>query len=331
MSLRHSISAALLTSVLILSSCTYAKDDGIAIPDRFDEPNGPLAFADDSLAEDKWVVVNTESGLNLRAEPTTVSESLALLAPGEGIASTGHVMDVDGARWIEVRWGQTVGWVHSSYLAPAASATATEDSYQAQTQAGDVLVVVGDSGGTTLRAEPDGVVLSDVDELGEVTATGQVSGAWIEVVHQQEVGWIHGRDVVQLTAGGGVSLGQSETIAGPTGPAIVYVEDTDGLNLRSAPNGTIIGQLFDGSVVVLTGTATETWSEISYDNRTGWVSTHFLVKIVGELDNRSAAMQAGTIVTNTPGSVGVNIRDIRYGDVIATLKPGEYATVTGEL
>jgi SH3-like domain-containing protein len=174
-------------------------------------------------------------------------------------------------------------------------------------------------------------VLADVDELGEVTATGQVSGAWIEVVHQQEVGWIHGRDVVQLTAGEKESIGQSETIAGPTGPAIVYVEHPDGLNLRSAPNGLIIGQLFDGSIVVLTGTATETWSEISYDSRTGWVSTHFLVEVVGDLDNRSAAIQPGVIITNTPGSVGVNIRDIRYGDVIATLKPGEYATATGEL
>lgn len=322
--------ANLLAALLAVSACSYDKSDGVALPERFDEPNGPLAFADESLAEEQWVVVNTDSGLNLRADPTTDSESLALVAAGEAVSSTSHVMDVDGVRWIEVRWEQTIGWVHSGYLAPASNSSATSaEAPVVQTVAGDVLVVISDAGGTTLRTQPDGAVLADLPALSEVTATGTVSGEWIEVVSDEVAGWVSSRSVVPLTAGGQDEIGQSETIAGPTGPAIVYVEGTDGLNMRSAPNGTISGQVPDTSVVVLTGTATSDWSEISYHNRTGWVSTHFLVRVLGDLNDRGAAMTAGVAVTNTPGSVGINIRDFPNGDVIARMVAGEYATVAG--
>lgn len=365
---RTVLRAAALVVLLVLTSCTYTKDAEVVLPERFEQP-GTLAFADDSLAADQWVVANTDDGLNLRSEPTVESEKLARLAQGETLGSTGHVTDVDGVRWIEVRWGSTVGWVHSAYLEPVGDpdeafktselesddpdsdnpdsdsaenrvlgATETRDN-EGQNEpgtessgtaiAGRTLVVTGVSTGLNLLSQPGGSdIIETLEALSEVTETGKKQEPWIQVAHGDNVGWVHSEFVIPLNDGDLDTATDGEE-SGTQGTAYVFAEESAGLNLRSAPNGTIIDQLISGTIVIRTGTVSGNWAEITHDNRTGWVSSSYLIEVVGDIADRGASIETDVLVTNTPGSVGVNIRDKPNGVIIAGMPDGGRGTLTG--
>ncbi len=365
-----SIAAAMAT--LVLSSCTYTKDADVVLPDRFEQP-GTLAFADDSLAADQWVVSNTDDGLNLRSEPTTESEKLARIAAGESLASTGHVTDVEGVRWIEVRWNNINGWVHSAYLSPlgdpdsafetsaledsglesndtdsndtasgntdpngtdsegtALGDTEADDASPANAIAGRTLVVTGVSTGLNLLTQPGGSeIIETIEPLAEVTETGQKQAPWIQVAYGESVGWVHGDFVIPLNDGNLNSA--TETVdSGTEGTAYIFVEDAGGLNFRSAPNGTILDRLISGTIVIRTGSVSGDWAEVTYDNRTGWVSARFLVEVIGDISDRGASIAEGVQVTNTPGSVGVNVRDAPNGEILIGMPDGEWGVLTGK-
>ncbi len=339
---------AAVVLLMVATSCTYSKESSVGLPERFENPDGPLAFADESLRADDWVVVNTDIGLNLRADATVSSDSLARLAQGETVSSTGHVTDVDGVRWIEVRWQQNIGWVHSGYLAPVGSLESLPESpfatdspssdpteiADAQVTAGETLVVTGIASGVNLRKQPDGDVIMNIVPLAEVTATGSSQGQWIEVTYDDAIGWVYSEFVIPLrpdaqAAEPKIGDGDVDQESGPTGSAMVYVDDTDGLNVRTAPNGTIVDRLISGTVVVLTGNVADQWAEITFDNRTGWVSTQYLIEVVGDPSDRASAITEGVTVTNAPGSIGVNVRGEPNGEIIVTIPDGSYATLTG--
>lgn len=341
---------AAVALLLVLTSCTYTKDDAVVLPDRFEQP-GTLAFADDSLAADQWVVANTDDGLNLRSEPTANSEKLARLAAGETLASTGHVTDVEGVRWIEVRWGNNIGWVHSAYLAPVGdpveafetsdleasdnsteevdtSENSTENRLAASGIAGRTLVVTGVSTGLNLLDAPGGSrIIETLDALSEVTETGEKQSPWVQVANGDSVGWVHSDFVIPLTDGD--LDAPSEDNSGTKGTAYVYAGDSDGLNLRSAPNGTIIDRLISGTIVIRTGSVSGNWSEITHDNRTGWVSDRYLVEVVGDITDRDASIAEDVQVTSTPGAVGVNIRDVPNGEILVGMPAGDWGILTG--
>ena len=348
--------AIALIGLMVLSACTYTKDDDVVLPERFEQP-GVLAFADDGLAADQWVVANTDDGLNLRAEPNIGSEKLARLAAGETLDSTGHVSDIDGVRWIEVRWESTVGWVHSGYLAPigdpdeafatselegnddqgdsessddlAAGEADDPDTTVTDISAGRTLVVTGVSTGLNLLSEPGGAeIIETLDALTEVTETGESQDPWVQVAHGDTVGWAHGEFLIPLNDGDLTAATDGED-SGTTGAAYIYVEETAGLNLRAAPNGVIIDRLISGTIVVRTGIVSGQWAEITHDNRTGWVSSRFLIEIVGDLADRGASVAESVKVTNTPGSVGVNIRDVPNGEILTGMPDGQWGVLTG--
>ncbi len=334
-----SLALASVFAVVVVSSCTYSKEDGVALPQRFEEPDS-LAFADDSLAEDQWVVANTEVGLNLRAAASVDSEALARIAAGNMVSSTGHVTDVEGVRWIEVRWNNQLGWVHSAYLAPPPSATPTippptseatgtdnetavKGAIERAEEGGVVLVVTGVSTGLNLRDAPDGTVLGTLEALDEVIATGEWSTSWVEVVHDGDLGWVHNEFLLPLRNGDAVPGITANTAA------MVSVTDSDGLNFRSAPDGAILAQLITGDIVSRTGNVSGSWVEVQFDNRTGWVASSYLVDVVGDLDDRGAAIDKDITVTNTPGTVGVNLRNSPNGQIIGGIPDGGFATLTG--
>lgn len=67
--------------------------------------------AQDQVAADKFVWVNHAAGLNLRKEPTTVAEILAIIPNGTKLL----VLDED-AGWYKVEYESKEGWVSKDYV-----------------------------------------------------------------------------------------------------------------------------------------------------------------------------------------------------------------------
>jgi hypothetical protein len=128
----------------------------------------------------------------------------------------------------------------------------------------------------------------------------------------------------------------TEDTAG-TVATIRTVEGT-GVNLRRSPNGDVIGSVTDGTVVTLTGQEVMqgeyTWVELVDRS---WVAKDFISFSTTNAPTSPEASRASVATTSarqavidTPGGVGVNLRDRPNGSVVASLPEGASVSLTGE-
>ena len=139
-------------------------------------------------------VVNPSQSMNLQAEPTTASPILAVLSPGEPVASLGEaVTDAEGEAWLNVATdGGLVGWVRASDLDPideagASGSDATDSPPGSGPTTGATDLIVG---AWAERRNRGNHVIFHADGTALLTdATGQTfHGAWRPVDHRDLVG-----------------------------------------------------------------------------------------------------------------------------------------------
>lgn len=72
-------------------------------------------------------VTNLDPGgfLNIRSEPSPVSETVAKLNDGDTVTMTGNRQKYDTKWWLEIRSSAGAGWVNGQYLSPSSTGTAT--------------------------------------------------------------------------------------------------------------------------------------------------------------------------------------------------------------
>jgi tetratricopeptide (TPR) repeat protein/uncharacterized protein YgiM (DUF1202 family) len=156
---------------------------------------------------------NKDDQLNLRAEAAAASKSLAELPPdATGIVATGRSQMNGPDRWIEVRVGGQLGWVHSRYVrAATAKAKSKKASNSGETSEardngidpqrsppteGDSLQVhrVADKLSIRKFANAKSEIVAELPADGKgLIATGRTSGMWVEIEYGSKRGWVDAR------------------------------------------------------------------------------------------------------------------------------------------
>ncbi len=330
------LAVATLAGVVLLSSCTYESSSGVSgrpgpqqgdgiervVPDPAN-PDAPLAFSVDGLSGEEWTVINTESGLNLREGAGTGTPTMAQLAEGSSVVTTGVVTEVDNVAWFEVRAGTFTGWVHSGYLEPegnlstdAAAFAENVEPVAARWPAGTELVVTV-SPGANLRSEAQGDVVSQLPTNTPVVATGVEQGQWMEVTAGSLTGWVW-MELVGLT-----EVARNELF--PAGTTVGVAPGHDGLNVRAVPDGEIVVGIPVGETASATGRSQDGWTEVNYRNITGWSQSALLIELQGELVTELTGRTVsadGAIITAHRGPSGAEPVVARLGDLVSVLITG---------
>lgn len=154
-------------------ACWWPQLEGMATLDEFPVTHETAA----ALARSSWAGLPVEKlaviGGNLREEPTSNSRSLGL---SQGAVLAEMLDERPGVYepWIQVRVGETFGWVSSTYVKPLCDGTFDRGLLQPLKQA-----VVKEA--TSLRRSPEDQTL--VQRLD--------AGTELQVLHLSSEGWLH--------------------------------------------------------------------------------------------------------------------------------------------
>ncbi len=162
-----------------------------------------------------------------------------------------------------------------------------------------------------------------------VTRTGTTSTGWSRISINGTVGYVSS-NYLSTTA---VSTDDDDDDSSTT----AYT--TTGVNMRSAPNGTVIATLGSGQAVTLTGVTSGNWTQITVNGLTGYVYTSYLstsASSSSDSSSDSSSSSDSVSITSTNDTVyattGVYVRDIpsaSNGNVVTTLTKGQAVTRLG--
>lgn len=196
------------------------------------------------------VQYKTTIHLNFRSGPGTEHTVIGAGPTGTIVTATGKTSGV----WYEVKMGTQTGWMSSEYLTKVttpAPAPVVPASTSVQYKTTIILNMRSGAGFEhgVIGSSPTGTV---------VTGTGKTSNGWIEVTTAGKTGWMHS-DYLQ-------KQGTATTKT-----------TTANVNMRSA--GSLYGQIIQvvpvNSIVTI-NSVSGTWSNVTYNGRTGWISNDYL-------------------------------------------------------
>jgi uncharacterized protein YgiM (DUF1202 family) len=145
--------------------------------------------------------------------------------------------------------------------------------------------------GSNIRSTPGGAIIETLKM--PIYVTGIIEGSYLKFTYNGKTAYVHL----------GVTTTQSQPITG-------YVKSK--VNVRSSPNGGVIGSLSIGSKV--SGTLTGNWVRFTYAGKTGYVY--------------SSLLQADPVNLTCYVKAGSNIRSAPGGTIITTLKMPIFVTGT---
>lgn len=184
-------------------------------------------------------VATDGENVNLRAEATDSSESLARIANGESVVlrvdQIDTVYDAAGVRWWPVRHDEIDGWISGEFLTKATtvdgdivSPNTVAFDYTEQADEHSTAKVAGNGQNVNVRAEPSGtsdvltkaadgqIVSLRIDHVDTVyDATGV---RWWPVVVNGEEGWISGYFLVDSEGATTTNPGETPAAVAPTVP-----------------------------------------------------------------------------------------------------------------
>jgi peptidoglycan hydrolase-like protein with peptidoglycan-binding domain len=181
---------------------------------------------------------------------------------------------------------------------------------------------IDSSTGVNVRSTPNGTVISSKAGGTEVVITSEqeTAGGYTWARLSGETGWV----ATEFLASDESDTGTSDGLAAGT----YTIDSSTGVNIRSTPNGTVIGSKADGDEVVITSeqetVAGYTWARLS--GEAGWVATDFLSSSSSGTDGggggapgRAEVIADALIVRSSPNGA----------DTGETLYSGEVVRVTG--
>ncbi len=257
-------------------------------------------------------VVNTNGdGLYCRSGAGTTFSVITVLSPGQTVSVRG----ANQGSWTPVTCGGANGYASSQYLSISAGTAAPAPSQPAPSQPAPTTgtVTVANTGGMGLNCRsgagtsyPVITVLS----LGQTVSTrsGSVSG-WTAVVCGGKNGFI----ASEFTTSGGTAPTESEKPTtqepAPQPSGMIkgdHAASTANVNLRysaslSAGIATVVP---DGTVVMITGGASNGFYPVDYDGLAGFMSGDYLVKTSAALSERGGSANPTTPSEPAPAPGG---------------------------
>lgn len=190
----------------------------------------------------------TTAALNLRAQPSTASQVLAVIPYGEAVLAVGP----ESNGFLNVNYGTKTGWAYGQYLTVSDQGT------------GDIPQSIGwgkTTSSVNLRQGPgtNTSVLRVLSAGASVELFDRVENNFRLVKHNGTAGWVYLDYLSQGGGGGGVKT-------------------TAALNLRSQPSmsGQVLLVIPAGATVNATNEYSDGFRKVSYGGKTGWAYSAYL-------------------------------------------------------
>lgn len=258
----------------------------------------------------------TSAALNLRSGAST-DDAVLLVIPA-GVEVQGSNRYENGYR--EVTYEATTGWAYDAFLVPLGSTDPTNPPAAIDGTAVVDAATNFRSGpslnATIIRVLPAGSTVSVSDQITDGFRYSQAGGT---------NGWIF-------------DLALSPTQQGGDGSQSYAATTTAALNLRSAPNGSIILVMPEGASVTVTGSPSQGFLPVTYNGTSGWASSDFLTRggetpppagvsglVTTDLNLRAQPSTAAQILTVIPAGSSVTVT----GAASAGFLPVVYAGTSG--
>lgn len=239
-------------------------------------------------------------GLNCRTGAGTSYPVISVLAEGSSVATTGAASN----GWQPVSCGGQNGFVSSQYVtgggapAPAPTPTTPPSDGGGSTATGSATVSGTNGDGVRCRsgASTGSSTITVLPEGASVATRGSASGGWVPVICGGQDGYV---SADYLTIGGG-STPPTTTPPPSSAPSGMVNGDraktTADINLRyEASLGAGIAAVAPaGTVVLITGGASNGFYPVDWDGLRGFMSGDYLTKTSEELSKRGGSANPGT-------------------------------------
>ncbi len=250
-------------------------------------------------------IVNTTT-LNVRSAPYTTVDILGTLEVGDTVVITGKTSN----NWYRINFdGQ------SGYISTVRVKLNTSYTVEAMDEIGTVYV--DDATPLNVRTGPS----TGYDRMGTlsngtvVTITGIVNDSWYQIFYNSKVGYVYASYIV---------LSDDVTVMDLTADGKVV--NTAKVNIRKGPDNTteILKTVSSGTLLNITGKATNGWYRVVYNGVTGYVSNKYLEIVSGttvnktgwttsELNVRTGPSTSYSLITTLAKDTEINVL-MKYGD-----------------
>jgi cell wall-associated NlpC family hydrolase len=226
-----------------------------------------------------------------------------------------------------------VGYVQSGYIYSGGASsdfTANTASY----------ATVNSTGGTGLncRSGPglNYSVIGYFPAGSGVNVRGAAQGDWVPVVCGGSNGWVHGDYITPADSSG--NTGGESNLGTGGGTATVTGTNGDGLRCRTAPNGSVIMVMAEGTRVSVRGAAEGGWLPIVCGGQNGYASSQYLSTSGGSTDggtttppaNNDGGVTSGTVtVTGTGSSLNCRSGAGTGYSILTSVREGTVLNVRG--
>jgi len=271
-------------------------------------PSSPTTQPETGASGAAYVYTSNRGALNVRNQPKYGQTTIGQLPFGTQVT----ILSTTGS-WTRIRVNGLEGFVVSSFLrqdpvatpapgtsspAPTATPAPALPTSPPPASSGSALVITGNRGSLNLRdrASYSGTAILQIP-YQETVQVHSRKGAWTQVTYQGVTGFVVDSFLRHQTGQNPLPTESPTPVASPTeqptevprpteqptaapgqqGTAFVNTAGKRTLNFRSTPNtgNNIIGQLPSGEALLLINRG-DTWCEVIYNGRQGFVMTSFL-------------------------------------------------------
>ncbi|MCC6790276.1 MAG: C40 family peptidase [Thermomicrobiales bacterium] len=282
--------------------------------------------SDDEIVGEAFVSGTNGDGVRCRSGAGFDASVITVLSEGTAVA----LRSGGGDGWQPVVCAGSNGYVSAEFL----SSTSGGGGGGAT---GDAAISGTNGDGVRCRAQAsfNGDVLTVLSEGAGVTLRGDQSGDWIAVVCAGMDGWVHG-DYVGSGGGsdGGSSGGGASNSSFSAGDnAVVAGTNGDGVRLRSSGSGNaaIITVLSEGTSVTVIDGITSYWVAVSAAGTSGFVHMDYLSSSAEAGDDGGSG---GGTLSSGDNAITTSSLNLRYdpsfsGGVAAVAPQGTVVLITG--
>ncbi|CAB1250636.1 SH3 domain-containing protein [Clostridium sp. MT-14] len=166
-------------------------------------------------------------------------------------------------------------------------------------------------------------ILGSLRKGQSVEIVGSV-GSWYKIKLNSSYGYVAS---TYINSGGGSTSTSSGTSSSSSKTGYVKLQNSSSsLNLRTAPQGSIIGSLSNGTSVTISGSS-GSWYKVTANGRTGYVYSSYISLSQSSSTSAASKSKTGTVILNNRSSV-LNLRNSPWtGRVLTILPYGSKVTI----
>ncbi|RXY99833.1 SH3 domain-containing protein [Fictibacillus sp. S7] len=226
--------------------------------------------------------VKVSGALNLRKGATTKSSVIKTLNDGEKVT-----VYSESNGWAKVKVSGSTGYVSTKYLTATKSGSTSRPKPTPAPETKTTTKYVKVSGALNLRkaGTTNSAVIKTLKDGEEVTVYHSESNGWAKVKAGSSTGYVSTKYLTTTKPGTAKPSPAPKPSEPETVVRFVDVEASSSLNVRSGPGTTfaVVTKLARGTAVTLLSQS-GSWSKISANGKTGYVSTSYLKEKLGSPD-----------------------------------------------